>query len=57
MTVPLGLCALAGLTALLPALRAGRMSAVAAIATGQAPRHGGSYAAHRLLDTLRLPVR
>ena len=55
VAVPLGLCALVGLSAFLPALRAGRMNAVAAIATGQAPRPGGGYAAHRLLGRLRLP--
>jgi putative ABC transport system permease protein len=55
VAVPLGLCALVGLAALVPALRAGRMSAVGAIATGQAPRHGGGYAAHRVLSRLRLP--
>lgn len=55
VAVPLGLCALAGLAALVPAMRAGRMSAVAAIATGQAPRQGGGYGAHRLLGRLRLP--
>jgi putative ABC transport system permease protein len=52
---PLGMCALAGLAALLPALRASRLSAVQAIATGQAPGQGRGYAAHRLLARLRLP--
>jgi putative ABC transport system permease protein len=55
VAVPLGLCALVGLAALPPALRAGRMSAVAAVTTGQAPRPGGGYAVHRLLGRLRLP--
>jgi putative ABC transport system permease protein len=53
--VPLLMCALVGLVALLPALRAGRLSAVAAIATGRAPRTGHGYAAHRLLGRLPLP--
>jgi putative ABC transport system permease protein len=52
---PLGMFALAGLAALLPALRASRLSAVQAIATGQAPGQGRGYAAHRLLSRLRLP--
>ncbi len=46
---------LVGIAALLPALRAGRLSAVQAIATGRAPRTGRGYAAHRLLARLRLP--
>jgi putative ABC transport system permease protein len=49
------MCALVGLAALLPALRAGRLSAVQAIATGRAPRSGHGYAAHRLLGRLPLP--
>ncbi len=55
IVIPLAMCVLAGLAALLPALRAGRLSTVAAIATGQAPRLGRGYAAHRLLGRLRLP--
>jgi putative ABC transport system permease protein len=53
--VPLAMCALVGLAALLPALRAGRLSAVQAIATGRAPRTGRGYAAYRLLGRLPLP--
>jgi putative ABC transport system permease protein len=53
--VPLLMCVLVGLAALLPALRAGRLSAVQAIATGRAPRTGRGYAAHRLLGRLPLP--
>jgi putative ABC transport system permease protein len=53
--VPLLMCALVGLAALAPALRAGRLSAVQAIATGRAPRAGRGYAAHRLLGRLPLP--
>jgi putative ABC transport system permease protein len=55
IAVPLLMCALVGLVALLPALRAGRLSAVQAIATGRAPRTSRGYAAHRLLGRLPLP--
>ena len=55
VVTPLGMCVLAGAAALLPALRASRLSAVQAIATGQAPRPGRGYAAHRLLGRMRLP--
>jgi putative ABC transport system permease protein len=55
VVTPLVMCALVGLTALLPALRAGRLSAVQAIAMGQAPRQGRGYAAHRFASKLRLP--
>jgi putative ABC transport system permease protein len=53
--VPLLMCVLVGLAALLPALRAGRLSAVQAIATGRAPGTGRGYAAHRLIGRLPLP--
>jgi len=53
--VPLGMLALVGIAALIPAARAGRMGAVQAIAAGRAPRQGRGYAAHRLLSRLRLP--
>src|SRR5581483_823151 len=36
-------------------IRAGRLSAVQAIAAGRAPRPGHGYAAHRLFGRLRLP--
>jgi putative ABC transport system permease protein len=55
VATPLVMCALVALTALLPSLRAGRLSAVQAIAMGQAPRQGRGYAAHRLASRLRLP--
>ena len=55
VATPVIMCALVALTALLPALRAGRLSAVQAIAMGQAPRQGRGYAAHRLASKLRLP--
>jgi putative ABC transport system permease protein len=53
--VPAAMCCLAGLAAVAPAARAGRLSAVQAIATGRAPAQGRGYAAHRLLGRLRLP--
>ena len=57
VAVPLAMLGLAGLTALLLALRAGRMSAVQAIATGRAPRPTHGYGAHRLLGRARLLSR
>jgi putative ABC transport system permease protein len=57
VAVPLAMLGLAGLTALLLALRAGRMSAVQAIATGRAPRPTHGYAAHRLLGRAHLLPR
>jgi putative ABC transport system permease protein len=55
VAVPLTMVVLAGLAAVLPSLRAGRLSAVRAIAAGRAPRQGHGYLAHRLLGRLRLP--
>jgi putative ABC transport system permease protein len=55
VTVPPGMLALTGLAALVPALRAGRLPAVQAIAAGQAPRAGHGYAGHRLAARIRLP--
>ena len=55
VVTPVVLCALVAMTALLPALRAGRLSAVQAIALGHAPRTGRGYAVHRLASRLRLP--
>lgn len=55
VAVPLGMLVLVGLAALLPSIRAGRLSAVQAIAAGRAPRQGHGYAAHRLFGRLRLP--
>jgi putative ABC transport system permease protein len=49
VAVPLAMLGLAGAAAVLLALRAGRMSAVQAIATGRAPRPEHGYAAHRVL--------
>jgi putative ABC transport system permease protein len=53
--VAVGMLAVVGVAALLPAARAGRMGAVQAIAAGRAPAQGRGYAAHRLLGKLRLP--
>jgi len=55
LTVPLGLLALTGLAAAVPAMHAGRLSAVTAITAGQAPRAGRGYAPHRLAGRLALP--
>jgi putative ABC transport system permease protein len=55
LTVPLGMLALAGVAAAVPAVRAGRLPAVAAITAGQAPRAGRGAAAYRLAARLRLP--
>jgi putative ABC transport system permease protein len=55
LTVPLGMCALTGVAAAVPALRAGRLSTVAAIAAGQAPPAGRGYASHRLAARIPLP--
>ena len=52
VVVPLAMLALTCIAALVPALRAGRMSTVQAIATGRAPRAAHGYAAHRLLSRL-----
>jgi putative ABC transport system permease protein len=53
--VPLAMCGLVALTAIVPALRAGRLSATQALAAGRAPRTGHGYRAHRLLGRLALP--
>ena len=55
--VPLAMLALTAVAAVAPALRAGRMSATAAIATGRAPRPSHGYAAHRLLARVRAAPR
>jgi putative ABC transport system permease protein len=57
VAVPAAMLGLAGLAAFLLALRAGRMSAVQAIATGRAPRPAHGYAAHRLLGRAHLLPR
>jgi putative ABC transport system permease protein len=55
LSAPLGMLALAGLAATVPAVRAGRLSAVAAITAGQAPRAGRGAVAYRLAAALSLP--
>ena len=56
VAVPLAMLGLTVAAALPPALRAGRLSAVQAIATGRAPRAARGYGAHRLLGRAgRLP--
>jgi putative ABC transport system permease protein len=55
VTVPIAMCGLVALAAMLPALRAGRLSATQALAAGRAPRTGRGYLAHRLLRRLALP--
>jgi putative ABC transport system permease protein len=57
VTVPLAILALTAVGAMLPALRAGRMSATQAIATGRAPRASRGYLAHRLLGQVRAVPR
>ncbi|GHF39334.1 hypothetical protein GCM10018790_16430 [Kitasatospora xanthocidica] len=53
--VPLGTLLIVGVTALIPALRAGRMPTVRALAVGRAPEAGGGRAAQRLASRLPLP--
>src|SRR5262249_22067189 len=53
VAVPLAMLGLVGVPAFAIALRAGRMSAVQAIATGRAPRPAHGYGAHRLLGRAR----
>jgi putative ABC transport system permease protein len=55
LAVPAGICALAAVAALLPAIRAGRLSSIQAIATGRAPQSGRGYVAHRLFGRVPLP--
>jgi putative ABC transport system permease protein len=57
VTVPLAVLALTAAGAVPPALRAGRMSAVQAIATGRAPRPAHGYLAHRTLARLNAAPR
>jgi putative ABC transport system permease protein len=57
VAVPLVILSLTAVGAMLPALRAGRMSATQAIATGRAPRAARGYLAHRLLGKVRWAPR
>ncbi|MEV5506819.1 ABC transporter permease [Streptomyces orinoci] len=53
--VPLGTLLIVGTTALIPALRAGRMPTVQALVAGRAPRAGAGRTAQRLASRLPLP--
>ncbi|MFC4913043.1 ABC transporter permease [Actinomadura gamaensis] len=53
--VPLGTLLIVGVTALVPALRAGRMPAVRALVAGRAPEAGRGRTAQRLASRLPLP--
>jgi putative ABC transport system permease protein len=53
--VPLGTLLIVGVTALIPALRAGRMPTVRALVVGRAPKAGGGQTAQRLASRLPLP--
>jgi putative ABC transport system permease protein len=53
--VPLGTLLLVGVTASIPALRAGRMPTVQALVVGRAPKAGGGLRAQRLASRLPLP--
>jgi putative ABC transport system permease protein len=55
LLAPAGMLAITLVAALGPALRAGRLSAVEAIASGRAPAAGRGYAVHRLAARLNLP--
>jgi putative ABC transport system permease protein len=55
VAVPVVMCCLTAAAAMVPALRAGRLSAVAAIAAGRAPRAVRGFTAHRLAGRLPLP--
>jgi putative ABC transport system permease protein len=55
VAAPTGLLLITMATAFGPALRAGRLSAVQAIAAGRAPATGRGYAMHRLAARLDLP--
>jgi putative ABC transport system permease protein len=57
VAVPLGALAVIVAAAAPPALRAGRMSAVQAIAAGRAPQPGRGYLAHRVLARLTAAPR
>jgi len=54
-SVAAAMCGVVAVAALVPALRAGRLGAVQAIAAGRAPRPGRGVTAYRLFDGLPLP--
>ncbi|MEU5809309.1 FtsX-like permease family protein [Streptomyces sp. NPDC047718] len=55
VTVPAAALVVVGLAALIPALRAGRLHTVEAIAVGRSPRTGRGQWAHRAMGLLPLP--
>ncbi|MEU6354800.1 FtsX-like permease family protein [Streptomyces sp. NPDC047072] len=55
VVVPVGALLVVGIAALVPALRAGRLRTVEAIAVGRAPRTGRGQWAHRVAGRLPLP--
>ncbi|MFF4673918.1 ABC transporter permease [Streptomyces sp. NPDC001279] len=55
VTVPAAALVVVGLAALIPALRAGRLRTVEAIAVGRSPRTGRGQWAHRAMGLLPLP--
>ncbi|QQM46002.1 ABC transporter permease [Streptomyces liliifuscus] len=55
VVVPVAALVVVGVAALVPALRAGRLSTVEAIAVGRAPRTGRGQWAHRVASRLPLP--
>jgi putative ABC transport system permease protein len=55
IAIPAAVLALVGLSAVMPALRAGRASATAALAIGRAPRSGRGRFARRFLAGLPIP--
>jgi putative ABC transport system permease protein len=55
VAVPAAALAVVGLAALIPALRAGRLRTVEALAVGRAPRTGRGQWAHRAMGRLPLP--
>lgn len=55
LCVPAAMCCLAAVAAIAPAIRAGRLRAVEAIATGRAPLTGRGRLTHRVMGALPLP--
>ncbi|NUR58330.1 MAG: ABC transporter permease [Catenulispora sp.] len=55
VVVPLGTLLVVGITALIPAVRAGRMPTAQALVVGRAPKAGGGQTAQRLASRLPLP--
>jgi putative ABC transport system permease protein len=57
LAVPLAMLGATGIAAMVPASRAGRLSAVEAMVAGRAPRTSRGYFAHRLLGRVRFLPR